>query len=817
ASQEPLAGSLSEGQTLPNFIPLFIAVAQDGDGYPSDQLLSGLTALPNPMAIGATWQPDLAERVGLILGKELSALGFNLLLGPSLDLLELPKPESPGDLGTRTFGGDPFWVGEMGRAFIRGVHLGSQNRLAVVAKHFPGQGGSDRLPEEEVATVRESLEQLKQMELAPFFAVTGGATNPESTTDALLNSHIRYQGFQGNIRATTRPISFDPQAFAQLMSLTPFATWRQDGGVVVTDDLGSRAVRRFYDPSGISFNARLIARDAFLVGNDLLYLGDFIEPGDPDAYTTISRTLSFFAQKYREDPAFAQRVDESVLRLLTLKFKLYGTFTLDAVLPPEEGLNVLGQGNEATFLVASQAATLISPPPEDLESSMPAPPDLQDRIVFLTDTYTAVQCSGCVPKPVMDTDSLQQAVLRLYGPRAGGLVVLLNLESYTFNDLLVMLESERGTTQLERSLQQADWIVFSMLDVRADRPASLALRQFLAGRPDLTRNKPLIVFAFNAPYYLDATEISHLTAYFGLYSRSKPFVEVAARLLYKELLLAPGALPVSVSGVGYDLISATAPDPDQVIPLFFDFPEVISEGGTITPEPTATPAFKVGDLIPVRTGIILDHNGHPVPDGTVVKFSLVVSGEGVILRELDKTTVGGIARVTFSVDTAKRLEVRALSEPAIASATLVIEVPVIEGEVLPTTTPGLTPGSPESPVVETEVVSVPISLEPIKKQRTDLADWGLAVLIAGGLGWLTYQQATRKGQIRWGLYSGLSAVVGALAGYTYLAFNAPGVQPLLAFGGRWIVVGFVLVCAISGWGVTLVFRLLQRDQKEKAE
>ncbi|MEW6718776.1 MAG: glycoside hydrolase family 3 N-terminal domain-containing protein, partial [Chloroflexota bacterium] len=390
ASQEPLAGSLSEGQTLPNFIPLFIAVAQDGDGYPSDQLLSGLTALPNPMAIGATWQPDLAERVGLILGKELSALGFNLLLGPSLDLLELPKPESPGDLGTRTFGGDPFWVGEMGRAFIRGVHLGSQNRLAVVAKHFPGHGGSDRLPEEEVATVRKSLEQLKQMELAPFFAVTGGATNPESTTDALLNSHIRYQGFQGNIRATTRPISFDPQAFAQLMSLTPFATWRQDGGVVVTDDLGSRAVRRFYDPTGISFNARLIARDAFLVGNDLLYLGDFIEPGDPDAYTTISRTLSFFAQKYREDPAFAQRVDESVLRLLTLKFKLYGTFTLDAVLPPEEGLNVLGQGNEATFLVASHAATLISPPPEDLESSMPAPPDLQDRIVFLTDTYTAV-------------------------------------------------------------------------------------------------------------------------------------------------------------------------------------------------------------------------------------------------------------------------------------------------------------------------------------------------------------------------------------------------------------------------------------------
>ena len=63
-----------------------------------------------------------------------------------------------------------------------------------------------------MATVRKSLEELKQVELAPFFAVTGDATSPESTTDGLLLSHIRYQGFQGNIRATTKPVSFDAQA-----------------------------------------------------------------------------------------------------------------------------------------------------------------------------------------------------------------------------------------------------------------------------------------------------------------------------------------------------------------------------------------------------------------------------------------------------------------------------------------------------------------------------------------------------------------------------------------------------------------------------
>jgi beta-N-acetylhexosaminidase len=192
-----------------------------------------MTPLPSQMALGATWSTDLSSEVGKVQGKELSALGFNLLIGPSLDVLEVPTTDSGGDLGIRTFGGDPFWVGALGQAYITGIHQGSSGKMVVASKHFPGFGGSDRLPEEEVATVLSSLEQLKQIDLAPFFAVTGNAPNPESMTDALVVSHIRYQGFQGNIRATTRPVSFDPQAFAQLISLPAFDTWRQDGGVMI--------------------------------------------------------------------------------------------------------------------------------------------------------------------------------------------------------------------------------------------------------------------------------------------------------------------------------------------------------------------------------------------------------------------------------------------------------------------------------------------------------------------------------------------------------------------------------------------------------
>src|SRR5215213_10478253 len=154
------------------YVPLFIGVSQEGDGAPHDQILSGLTPLPNLMSIGATWKTELAEQVGAVLGSELSALGFNLYLGPSLDVVESPNPSARIDLGPRVFGGDPFWVGEMGRAYIAGLHEGSDDRMAVIAKHFPGRGASDRSPEEEVATVRKPLEQLEQVELLPFFSVT---------------------------------------------------------------------------------------------------------------------------------------------------------------------------------------------------------------------------------------------------------------------------------------------------------------------------------------------------------------------------------------------------------------------------------------------------------------------------------------------------------------------------------------------------------------------------------------------------------------------------------------------------------------------
>jgi beta-N-acetylhexosaminidase len=217
ASQAQQLDPISNEEFTPAFIPLLVGIAQEGNGPPYEQIMHGLTPLPSQMALGATWNTDLSRQVGNVLGSELSALGINLLIGPSLDVLENPHEQGTSDLGVRTFGGDPYWVGEMGRAYVEGVHQGSAGKIAVVGKHFPGHGSSDRLPEEEVATVPKSLEQLKLIELPPFYAVTGDAPTPEGAIDGLLASHIRYQGFQGNIRETTRPVRLVRQALDHLM------------------------------------------------------------------------------------------------------------------------------------------------------------------------------------------------------------------------------------------------------------------------------------------------------------------------------------------------------------------------------------------------------------------------------------------------------------------------------------------------------------------------------------------------------------------------------------------------------------------------
>jgi len=791
-----------------NYIPLFIGLSQEGDGYPNDQIINGLTPLPSEMAIGATWQPALARKVGMVEGHELSLLGFNLFFGPSLDVLITSGTAGGGGLGTRSFGGDPYWVAEMGREYISGLHEGSEGRMAIIAKNFPGKGGSDRSSTEEIATVRKSLESLKQIELAPFFEVTKNDPGITSVTDGLLLSHIRYQGFQGNIRTTTRPVSLDPQALAQILAISPFSSWRENGGVIVSDDLGIQAVRRFYDPANQSFSARIVARDAFLAGNDLINLGNIVSSDAVDNHSTIVQILDYFTQKYNEDAAFAQRVDESVNRILSLKYRVYNDFNIIKVQPSGD-LSNIGISQDVTFEIANQAATLISPDAIDLDALVPSPPGLKDRLLFLTDTRIQQQCSTCPEEATLSKESLSDAILRLYGPQAGRLITRNSLASYSFDDLKLILQGGEGDPKLEDELSNANWVVISIQDLSVDQSILETIRRFFSERQAILQNKKIILFAFNAPYFLDATDISKLTVYYGLYSKSLPFVEVAARLLFHELTPV-GSLPVSVSGVGYDLLSATSPNPLQVINLELDLPAIPVNTPGVTPEETVTPFFKVGDTISVKTGIILDNNNRPVPDGTVVRFTLTSTVEGNILQVVDSVTSQGIARTSFGNNQPGLVEIRANCEPSVTSVVLQLDI-TNEGISVTVVAPTQATLAPTPKAEDTPIPTI-VAPKPFESGYPGFSGWFIMVLIICGLGGLAFTLGIRFFSLRWGIRWFFCILLSSLIAYNILILGFSFSRNWIQSSGLMAVVEVTLIAAGVGWGCGVLWTWFSMKQ-----
>jgi len=863
---------VTDGTPQP-FVPLFVAVNQEGNGMPHTSIISGTTPLPSQMALGATWDISHTLEVGHIVGRELEALGINLLLGPSLDVLESPRPASSGDLGVRTFGGEPFWVGQMGKAYIRGVHEGAEDRVAVMAKHFPGLGSSDRSLDEEVSTVQRTLEKLKQVDLAPFFAVAQ-AQDPLARPEGIVVSHIRFQGLGGGRFITTLPISVDSNILQQLLTLPEMSSWREAGGVTFSDALGLRALRRFYAPGEQAFNGRRIAQDAFLAGNDLLFLSQFGLTGDwDDQIANVESTITFFREKYESEPSFQKQVDEAVIRILRLKLSLYGgAFSLDGAKPNVDAVSgTLQPDIETVSAVARDAITLLSPPSPDL---VPAPPTREDRIVIFTDDREGRPCASCEPVPYIDRRALETALIQFYGPDATGQIAPEFISSFTFSQLEAylnapILPSASPTSvppagepvtatatpappTVADALQDADWVIFGMLNPNNGPPQADVVNRFLAERADVLQDPHVVVMAYDVPYCLDATEISKLRAYYAAYSHLTPFVKASVRAWFGEF--APqGNPPVAVGGINYDLRAQTSPDPEQTIPVTYSVIEPVSEEeGTPTPseqeptpdspapesteegQPTAEPTGEVqptpetrlekGDQLRLRTGKILDRNGHVVPDGTPVRFIFDYPQEG-LEQSIVATTRDGVAEAAMTLDRTGRLDISVQADPVPrkvalqitiqegGAATIVTPTPSPTPTPTPTSTPTATPTpTPEkestptaSPTAEATISVEVEEPEPPPKREVQLWDFLIALIgavVVGGSGFYAMRLGDRP--VTRALRVALWCVVGGLAIYVIYVV---GLSYLGLFDGEaqvWLAGGAALV----GSSIALLFASL---------
>jgi beta-N-acetylhexosaminidase len=668
-------------------IPLFIAIDHEGDGFPYSRITNGVTPLPNPMAIGATWDARYAEQAGKIAGRELSAMGINLLLGPVVDVLDDPRPGGKGDIGTRAFGGDPYWVGEMGKAYIRGVHQGGGGRVLTVAKHFPGHGGSDRLPDDEVATVDKSLQELQRVELAPFFAIAAGGPEELSTTDAMMSSHIRYRGFYGDIRQFTRPISFDAEGMHALLELPELRAWRQDG-LMVSDSLGVRAVRKYFDPQLQTFPHRQIAREAFLAGNDLLILSEFaLQFTWADQYDNTVEVLDYFRETYDRDPSFAARVDEAVARILRFKLQLYPGFDREDILIDPQERRSPGDAQSAAIVdeIARRAATVLQP----TEDSLPAAPRRDEDVLIFVEERLIQECydidPACDRRPLFPLLAIEEAILELYGPQGTGQVEPGRIQTRTYGQLKTYLTTKEG--DLGPLLENAEWVIFGMLDPNPRYPNSDALQLFLAQNAHQIYGAKVAVLAYTAPYYLDVTEISKLTAYYVFYGKTWPAIETSVRTLFGEVR-PQGRSPVSIEGTYYDLNAQLSPDPAQRIGL-----ELVSPD---------RPSALVPVTVRVRTRAIHDRNDHPVPDGTRVDFYVRDADSGRVLETVQGLTEDGVAEAQLSIAQPGRLEIVAQSGDTAAGLALSF---VAQQE--PTPTPTATTATTRRPATTVTTTRMP--------------------------------------------------------------------------------------------------------------
>ncbi|MFX1304541.1 MAG: beta-glucosidase [Promethearchaeota archaeon] len=96
---------------------------------PRGVIIPGSTCFPVSMARGASWDIDLEQRVGDVIGKEVRAHGGNLFGGVCINLLRHPS----WGRAQETYGEDPFLIGEFGAALTRGVQ---KHNVMATAKHF---------------------------------------------------------------------------------------------------------------------------------------------------------------------------------------------------------------------------------------------------------------------------------------------------------------------------------------------------------------------------------------------------------------------------------------------------------------------------------------------------------------------------------------------------------------------------------------------------------------------------------------------------------------------------------------------------------
>jgi len=270
----------------------FIAIDQEG-GIISRLPKDGVN-VPGAMALGATGDADNAYRAGVLIGRELRALGPNMNFAPDVDV---NSNRNNPVIGVRSYGDDPEAVAQFAARSVQGLLDGG---VLCTAKHFPGHGDTDLDSHLALPCVDKSAEELEKTELVPFRAAI------DAGVSAVMMAHILFPQIERERIPATMSRHIVQKILREKLGFS---------GIIVSDCMEMKAIANHY---GVSEGTLA----AFRAGVDL------VEITHHPAWCAEAAVHVLKAAETGElDLA---ELDESVNRILAYKAKLLDA---DAVKP----------------------------------------------------------------------------------------------------------------------------------------------------------------------------------------------------------------------------------------------------------------------------------------------------------------------------------------------------------------------------------------------------------------------------------------------------------------------------------------------------
>ncbi|MBX6383779.1 MAG: glycoside hydrolase family 3 C-terminal domain-containing protein [Microbispora sp.] len=248
----------------------------------------GATVYPAAIAWGATFDPELVERMAAAIGRDMRAVGAHQGLSPVLDVVR----DYRWGRVEETIGEDPYLVATLGAAYVRGLESAG---IIATLKHFAGYSASR-------AARNHGPVPMGRRELMDMILPTFETAIAEGGARSVMNSYADVDGV---------PAAADPWLLTEVLR----GEWGFTGTVVS-------------DYWAVPFLATMhrVAADAEEAGVQALSAGIDVELPD---------TLGFgqhLAERVRRGELPEELIDRAVRRLLTQKVQLG---LLDADWTPE--------------------------------------------------------------------------------------------------------------------------------------------------------------------------------------------------------------------------------------------------------------------------------------------------------------------------------------------------------------------------------------------------------------------------------------------------------------------------------------------------